>query len=70
MALWGAEVTGLLATVYRENPDKYIIWHEVLHIFGAEDCYDVSGQNTCELSTCIMQYAPTGGPRQCLDELS
>lgn len=42
--------------------DKYIIWHEMLHLLGAYDCYDLSknerGPN-CDLPNCIMQYEAT-----------
>lgn len=54
---------GPLALVYG-SADKYVIWHEALHLLGARDCYDTSDpwQNpgpTCELPNCLMQYAPT-----------
>jgi len=61
-ALWGAR-NGWVAYVYGTSHDE-AVWHEVLHLLGAEDCYDTSdpAQNpgpTCDLDDCIMQYAPT-----------
>jgi hypothetical protein len=60
-ARWGV-TNGLLALVYGTT-DKYAIWHECLHLLGAQDCYDTSDPQrnagpTCDVPTCIMQYAP------------
>jgi len=60
--VWGA-ATQPVAIVY-ELSNKYIIWHELLHTLGAEDCYDKNDPAsnpgpTCECPNCIMQYAPT-----------
>ena len=50
---------GCLAVVW-ESGNKMLIWHEVLHLLGAKDCYDPeTGEGTCENSGCIMQYEPT-----------
>lgn len=61
-AVWGC-CCGKVALVYR-NPEKAVIWHETLHLLGAEDCYDCSDPEanpgpTCDLVNCIMQYAPS-----------
>lgn len=59
-ALWGYAYPSELSAIYRRG-NKYIIWHEALHLFGADDCYDAQSPNngtTCELSNCLMQYAP------------
>jgi len=54
---------GVISAVY-EKENKYILWHEVLHLFGVEgECYntqnpDENGPSTCELGQCLMQYAP------------
>lgn len=59
-ALWGVSNTQVSATYDLDN--KFIIWHEALHLLGADDCYDLSkgdrGPN-CECKKCIMQYEPT-----------
>jgi len=56
-ALWGSAY-GALGLIYH-RVDRYITWHEALHLLGAEDCYDLPDKGpTCELSNCIMQYIP------------
>ncbi len=60
LACWGYYLNESIATVYRPD-NKYIIWHEALHLWGADDCYSYDnphGPTTCELKNCIMQYAP------------
>ncbi len=51
----------LVVAVYKRG-NKYILWHEALHLFGVEDCHEGSKNPspTCELPRCIMQYEPTG----------
>lgn len=58
-ARWGGQVDRL-AVVWQLN-NKMVIWHEVLHLLGADDCYDNQTQkDTCEKAPgCIMQYAAT-----------
>ena len=59
-ALWGINNAGLAAIYNLDN--KYIVWHETLHILGADDCYDLDKDNrgpNCELGNCIMQYEAT-----------
>ncbi len=58
-ALWGGQVDGL--AVVCELNNKMAIWHEVLHLLGADDCYDSQTEKgTCEKAPgCIMQYAAT-----------
>lgn len=42
--------------------DSYTLWHEIYHLFGAEDCYTVRPNGeidrgpTCGEADCIMQY--------------
>lgn len=63
-AVWGIAWPGKIALVYPPlsllDPSQ-IIWHETLHLLGAEDCYDLRNgfQQSCELSGCVMQYEPT-----------
>jgi hypothetical protein len=56
-ALFGASI-GQLAIVY--SPDNVpLIWHETLHTFGAEDCYDELSKKrkrACDRPTCLMQW--------------
>jgi hypothetical protein len=59
LAKWGLTHPKRIALVYNHN--KYILWHEILHLFGAEDCYDYDnphGKLKCGLQNCLMQYAP------------
>ncbi len=59
-ALWGGK-NSRLAVVY-ELDNYCAIWHELLHLLGAEDCYDTDNPGpTCKHQQCIMQYAPTKG---------
>jgi len=58
-ARWGAsdQDTGV-ALCYRMV--KFLIWHEALHLLGADDCYCLpDGGPTCDQSNCIMQYEPS-----------
>jgi hypothetical protein len=59
-ALWGGAL-GPVAFVYQHDP--LVVWHELFHTLGAEDCYPEESPNedaipTCGQSRCIMQYAP------------
>ena len=56
-AQWGAAICGDYALVWMPD-NKYLIWHEAMHLLNAEDCYDTSGQTVCGESRCIMQYVP------------
>jgi len=59
--LWGSAWYPFVSVVYRPN-NKYLLWHEALHLFHAHDCYSEdapNGPTTCELPDCIMQYAPS-----------
>jgi hypothetical protein len=54
-ALWGAHL-GFLSLVY-EHGNRHIVWHEALHLLGAEDCYHLPDRGpTCKSDNCIMQY--------------
>lgn len=58
-ALWGINFAGLLSLTYVTN-NPHALWHETLHLLGAQDHYDLTTfQTTCPLSTCIMQFAPS-----------
>lgn len=62
-ACWGLR-NGGLAVVY--NDREPALWHEVLHLLGAEDCYDLPDRGpTCSHRRrhlpCIMQYEPIEG---------
>ena len=57
MALLGAAVLGLYAMVW--TPNKYVFWHEALHLLNVPESYDESGQTICEEQSCIMQWHPT-----------
>lgn len=68
-AQWGLALSGALALTY--SPDNpFALWHESLHLLGAHDHYDLHTlAPTCDLRSCIMQYAPSPtmiGPRPIL----
>jgi hypothetical protein len=61
IAKWGLMNNEVILAVYKLN-NKYILWHEVLHLFGVDDCYDYKDPyngTTCGLDNCLMQYAPS-----------
>jgi hypothetical protein len=60
-ALWGGSL-GILAVIYHFEPA--LIWHEMLHLLGAHDCYDPDSPDegvlpSCGNANCLMQYAPS-----------
>ncbi len=58
--IWGTAFQGGPLAVCWQVPDKFIVWHEVLHLLGADECYKESThEQTCERPNCIMQYVPT-----------
>lgn len=55
----GISVAGSLSLAYAFD-NKHLLWHEALHLLGAQDHYDRETlQPSCELPTCLMRYAPT-----------
>lgn len=61
-AHWGNSLLRL-ALVYEENHHEAVIWHEALHLLGADDCYAVGPLKTvthrgptCGVKRCLMQY--------------
>jgi hypothetical protein len=56
-AEWGPAERGVFALAW-EPGNKFLIWHEVLHLLYAQDCYDSKGRTTCGEDQCIMQYIP------------
>lgn len=57
-AKWGAAQIGEYALIW-EPDNKYLFWHETLHVVGAKDSYDEQSlQTVCEDDRCIMQYVP------------
>ncbi|MGA1980432.1 MAG: hypothetical protein ABSG99_07740 [Sedimentisphaerales bacterium] len=52
---------GFFSAVYKPN-SKVIVWHEALHILGADDCYKEDNPTQkklcCKLDGCIMEYNP------------
>lgn len=66
-AIWGicqpyCLTCNSFAVVYKLG-NKFIIWHEALHLLGADDCYDENNlyqkNPDCDFPDGIMQYAPT-----------
>jgi hypothetical protein len=59
-ALWGVS-NGFLSVIYHHEPA--LIWHEMFHLLGAEDCYKIGERGIddhfCGNQRCVMQYAPT-----------
>lgn len=60
-AIWGLCQDDCSVSAVYESNNEYILWHEVLHLFGVDDCHcgPKKPGPTCELTNCIMQYAPT-----------
>lgn len=50
------------AAVYQRD-NKFVVWHEALHLLGADDCYEENNpyqkKPDCDFPDGIMQYAPT-----------
>jgi hypothetical protein len=57
LAHWGVAIPGRLAIAW--EPNKYLLWHEALHLLNAKDCYNKFGINKCPVDTCIMRRAPS-----------
>lgn len=61
LAKWGGS-NGAVAIIYHFEPA--LIWHEMFHLLGAKDCYNVGADErveddrTCGNESCVMQYAP------------
>ena len=57
-AEWGV-ACGRLAAVWKPDHPG-LVWHEALHLLGAEDCYcrGCLASPTCERSNCVMQFVP------------
>lgn len=69
-AEWGfASPEGALAVAYGDYRE-YPIWHELLHTYGADDCYDEKDcvddpegvRTTCGTRGCIMGYGVLSSP--------
>lgn len=60
-ALWGAAFRdSTLALVYGKLDDEFAMWHELLHLYNAGECYELPDRGpTCTNRRCIMQYEPT-----------
>jgi hypothetical protein len=64
LACWGLTNDYYMVSAVYKPENKYILWHEVVHLFGVVDCYNPEHPHagtTCELSYCLMQYAPQKG---------
>jgi hypothetical protein len=58
-ACWGLAVDQTYAAVYPPHESKYVLFHEALHLLGAEDCYDSQTlSQTCTTPNCIMNHNP------------
>lgn len=56
-AHWGIGVPCKFSVAWVDN--KYLWWHEALHLFNAKDCYNKFGINKCPEVHCVMQASPT-----------
>ncbi len=65
MARFGAARLTLYAMVW--TPNKYVFWHEALHLLDVPESYNHLGQTTCEEQSCIMQWNPNR--ENCTDTL-
>ncbi len=57
LASWGVAIACKLAIAWVPNP--YLVWHEILHLIDAKDCYNKFGIHKCPASRCIMQLVPS-----------
>ncbi len=61
-AEWGAANRGGLVGFTYKPGNRHVIWHEILHLLGADDCYEDAQPEkgpTCEERKCVMQWVPT-----------
>ena len=61
LAQWGLTNDYYLVSAVYKRCNKYLLWHEALHLFEVCDCYCYYNPNAgvnCDLSNCIMQYEP------------
>src|SRR5690606_28672220 len=57
---WGEAMPGFVAVIKELNEKN--IWHEIAHLFGAEDHYEpTTRSDSCDEPNCIMQYGKTEG---------
>ena len=60
-AKWGLMNDQFAVSAVYKLGNKYILWHEALHLFDAGDCYCYANPNAgtnCDLTNCIMRYEP------------
>jgi hypothetical protein len=55
-AHWGVSLACQVAVAWVDN--KYLWWHEALHLFNAKDCYNRFGIHKCRERHCVMQSSP------------
>lgn len=73
-AEWGGARQGEFAVAW-ESDNKYLLWHEALHLLFAGDCYESEDSSPCDEPFCLMQHEPTGdhcghGLHLCLKNLT
>ena len=56
-AHWGIGVPCRFSVAWVDN--RFLWWHEALHLFNAKDCYNKFGINKCPELRCVMQASPT-----------
>ncbi len=61
LAHWGVAIPEQVAIAW--HGCKYLLWHEILHLMNAKDCYNKFGFNKCHEPHCIMRLAPS--PNDC-----
>gem|GEM_PF-5442972 len=66
LAHWGVAIPCSFAIAW--EPNKYLLWHEALHLMNAKDCYNKFGINKCREPKCIMRRAPSRA--NCGDQLT
>jgi hypothetical protein len=60
IAKWGLTWPGFLAVVYGPR-ERHLIWHEALHLWNVDECYDKDNLDTpprCGVKSCAMGYVP------------
>ncbi len=61
-AAWGVSDQSTFAVTYEAN-NRQLLWHELLHTIGADDCYVIVDgvpirMPECDCSQCLMWYIP------------
>ena len=57
LAHWGVAIPAQFSIAW--HYDRFLIWHELMHLFNAKDCYNKFGINKCSSGNCLMRRDPS-----------